>query len=347
MHISDQQDYRVEYQATCMFLQGEPWYQKATFLRGATGGPRLIAPPLNFMTGYDAEEKQFVEIARQMGFDDGSAKRAHGLAVERQHEFFAALKAEGRRVLADLEAHPIASPSCCSAGPTTPLPTRRTRRVLQVRLRGIEIIPFDFLALEQENFRDIYWEMGQKIIKAGPTRKRHPQLFGCYLTNSLCALDSMMVTHSGPHADQTVAYPRGGLPHGRRGVNTRIEAFLTWCAITSIRDRVRDPATSFAPARTEVDQAGRVTYVDSAGESDSASAARGSRSWSLNGGPFSRSLAAALRGMGWNAEALPVCDREALDLGRAVTTRQGVSADHQHPREIRRYLKHREDPRRS
>ena len=40
MHVSEQQDYRIEYQTICMFLQGEPLYQKATFLRGATARPK-------------------------------------------------------------------------------------------------------------------------------------------------------------------------------------------------------------------------------------------------------------------------------------------------------------------
>ena len=31
MHVSEQEEYRKEYQTVCMFVQGESFYQKATF----------------------------------------------------------------------------------------------------------------------------------------------------------------------------------------------------------------------------------------------------------------------------------------------------------------------------
>ncbi len=49
------------------------------------------------------------------------------------------------------------------------------------------------------------------------------------------------------------------------------------------------------------------------------------------------------RGLGWNAEALPVCDREALDLGRSVTTSKECLPIINIIGEILKYLKHRND----
>ncbi len=300
------------------------------------------------MTGYGAEEKRFVEIAREMGFDEARAKRAHGLAVERQLEFFAALKAEGRRILAELEADPDRIAVVLFGRPYNAFTDEANKGVpFKFASRGIEIIPFDFLALEEEeNFRDTYWEMGQKIIKAARIVKRHPQLFGCYLTNFLCALDSMMVPH---FRDLMQTKPSLTLEVDSHtadaGVNTRIEAFLDVVRnYVKIRDAVRDPVAAVAAARTEIDHAGRAFYVDSGGERFPVRDPRVKVVVPSMGDLFAEGMAAVFRGMGWNAEALPVCDREALDLGRAVTTNKECLPIINILGEIRRYLKHRSDP---
>ena len=132
--------------------------------------------------------------------------------------------------------------------------------------RGVEIIPFDFLAYEQEeNFRDTYWEMGQRIIKAARIVKRHPQLFGCYLTNFLCALDSMMVPH---FRDLMATKPSLTIEVDTHtadaGVNTRIEAFLDVVRnYLKIRDRVATRRALHPRAQVEIDEAGQRVYVDS------------------------------------------------------------------------------------
>ncbi len=350
MHVSDQDEYRIEYQTTCMFVQGEPWYQKATFLRELPGGPKLIAPVLNFMTGFHAEERQFIQIARGMGVGTAEARRAHSLAVERQHEFFAAMKAEGRRILAELEKDPSRIAVVLFGRPYNAFTDDANKGVpFKFASRGVEIIPYDFLKLEEEeNFRDTYWEMGQKIIKAARIVKRHPQLFGCYLTNFLCALDSMMVPH---FRDLMRTKPSLTLEVDSHtadaGVNTRIEAFLDVMRnYIKIRDSVRDPDEPFVPAHTEVDQTGKVLFVGSDGTRLSVRDPRVRVIVPSMGDLFSCGMAAVLRGLGWHAEALPVCDREALDLGRSVTTSKECLPIINILGEILKYLKHRKDPRR-
>ncbi|HET7839518.1 MAG TPA: hypothetical protein VFL04_07130, partial [Rectinemataceae bacterium] len=59
---------------------------------------------------------------------------------------------------------------------------------------------------------------------------------------------------------------------------------------------------------------------------------------------FAAGTAAVLRAMGWNAEALEVCDREALDLARAVTTSKECLPIINILGELLKYLKHRRDP---
>lgn len=229
MHVSKQEEYRKEYQTVCMFVQGEPFYQKSTFLKGVSNGPTLIAPPLNLMKGWGAEESTFVQVAVELGFTALQGKAAHTKAVEAQKNFFNAMKAEGRRILADLEANPDRIAVVLFGRPYNAFAEETNKGVpFKFASRGIEIIPYDFLMYEdEENYKNTYWEMGQRIIKAARIVERHPQLYGCYLTNFLCALDSMMVQH---FRDLMGAKPSLTIEVDTHtadaGVNTRIEAFM-------------------------------------------------------------------------------------------------------------------------
>ena len=345
MHVSHQEEYRIEYQTTCMFVQGEPWYLRATFLRDVPDGPKIIAPVLNFMSGFDAEEEQLVAIARDMGFGDEAARLAHRKAVARLAEYFQAMKAEGRRILAELEKDPDRIAVVLFGRPYNAFTDEANKGVpFKFASRGVEIIPFDLLALEEEeNFRDTYWEMGQKIIKAARIVKRHPQLYGCYLTNFLCALDSMMVPH---FRDLMRTKPSLTLEVDTHtadaGVNTRIEAFLDVVRnYIKIRDGMRDANVPFTKARTEIDQTGKAMFVCSDGSRLSVKDKRVKLIFPSMGNLFSEGMAAVMRGLGWNAEALPVCDREALDLGRSVSTSKECLPIINILGEILKYLKHR------
>jgi len=352
IHVSEQDSYRKEFQTTCMFLQGEPWYQRATHLkdRPTDKGPApvLLAPILNLMEGYGAEREKWVEMAVSMGFGPEAARKAHEAAVARQLAFVAAMKAEGRRILAELEADPSRTAVVYFGHPYSAFADEANKGVpSKFATRGVEIIPFDFLAYEEEpNFRDTYWEMGQRLIKAGRIVQRHPQLFGCYQTNFLCAIDSMMVSHFRDLMGQKPSLTIEVDSHtADAGVNTRIEAFM---------DVVRNylkvsrapvlPEPDWKPAGIMVSELGKVVYRDSDGAEFAMTDPRVKVIMPSMGDLFAEGAAAVLRSLGWNAEALPVCDREALDLGRAVTTSKECLPIINILGEIQKYLKHRKDP---
>ena len=55
-------------------------------------------------------------------------------------------------------------------------------------------MPLDFLSFEDEKTkRHMYWGMGQVILKAARFVKKHPQLFGTYITNFSCGPDSFVI----------------------------------------------------------------------------------------------------------------------------------------------------------
>ncbi len=82
MHVSDEKEYRIEYQTTCMFVQGEPFYQRATFLRNMKNSPKMLNHVLNFMKGYDTEEDTFAKVAVELGFSEKEGRIAYKKAVD-------------------------------------------------------------------------------------------------------------------------------------------------------------------------------------------------------------------------------------------------------------------------
>ncbi len=348
MHVSDEKEYRIEFQTTCMFVQGEPWYLRATFLRDNPNSPGLIAPVLNFMSGYDAEEKQFIQIAQQLGFSAAEGKRAHDVAFQTLMDYFKKMKAEGHRIMAELEKDPKKIAIVLFGRPYNAFVDEANKGVPnKFASRGYEIIPFDFLPFEDEpNYRDTYWEMGQKIIKAAQIVKRHPQLFGCYLTNFLCALDSMMLTH---FRDLMATKPSLTIEVDTHtadaGVNTRVEAFLDVIKnYLKVKNTISDPAIDFTPATLVVSQTGKVTVVDSDLRSFAVKDPSVKVVVPSMGNLFAEGVAAALRGIGWHAEPLQVCDREALDLARAVMTGKECLPIIVIVGQLLKYLKYQKNP---
>ncbi len=347
MHVSKQEKYRKEFQTVCMFVQGEAFYQKATFMKDLANPPKLLSPALNFMKGFDTQEKVFVDVAKEMGFTEEQAKKAHLIAYQKQEAFFKALKDEGKKILARLKEDPSKIAVVLFGRPYNAFASETNKGVpFKFASRGIEIIPYDFLPYEdEENFRGTYWEMGQRIIKAARIVKRDPQLFGCYLTNFLCALDSMMVPH---FRDLMMTKPSLTIEvdghTADAGVNTRIEAFMDVVKnYLKMSDRIKDPNDHFVQAITKLDGTGKVHYRDSSGNNYSMKDKRVKIIIPSMGDLFNLGAAASFRAQGWNAHALPICDREALDLGRSVTTSKECLPIINIIGEVLKYLKYRED----
>jgi len=348
LHVSDQKDYRIEYQTVCMFVQGEPFYQKASHLKGVKDGPKMLTPSLNLMKGWETGSEVFQQVAVDMGFTAEQGKAAHLKATQAQMAFFDAMKDEGRRILARLEADPDRTAVVLFGRPYNAFAEETNKGVpSKFASRGVEIIPYDFLMYEdEENYKDTYWEMGQRIIKGARIVLRHPQLFGCFLTNFLCALDSMMVQHfrdlMGTKPSLTIEVDTHTAD---AGVNTRIEAFMdvikNFLKVQGRGKLVNDP---FRAALVKLDNLGKAVFIDSRGEETRMDSGKVKLLIPSMGDLFNRGSAAILRKLGWNAEALPVCDREALDLGRSVTTSKECLPIINIVGELMKYLKYRKDP---
>jgi predicted nucleotide-binding protein (sugar kinase/HSP70/actin superfamily) len=190
--------------------------------------------------------------------------------------------------------------------------------------RGVMVLPLDCLPLgELPAKRHMYWGLGQRILKAARYVRRHPQLFGTYVTNFSCGPDSFVVGYfrdlMGKKPSLTLELDSHSAD---AGLETRIEAFLD--VVTAYRQlnshRGSEPAApTFTPARME-QRNGAPTVVTSAGETLSLKDPRVTVLIPSMGRLGSEALAALFRGAGFQALAHAPADEASLKIGRGNTS---------------------------
>jgi len=189
------------------------------------------------------------------------------------------------------------------------------------------VIPFDILPTEHEIIVDphdgyMHWEIGQKIIKGSQIVKRDNQLFGMYITNFLCAIDSLLVTYFRRIMNQKPSLTLEIDGHtADAGIDTRVEAFIDVVKnYLEITKKEQKPAhSSYVPARILVENTG-MSFIDSEGEKFKLTDSRVKMILPNMGDLPTPLVAAVFRKVGINTEAMGVADKETLRLGRSVTT---------------------------
>jgi predicted CoA-substrate-specific enzyme activase len=214
---------------SCVFNQGEAFSLKTAF-RDKLGSIEMLIPLLDFSRSIDREKKKFVDLAvKKLGCNAGDASKAFDKALKIQREFFAEIKAMGREILKDLEKNPDKICIVLFGRPYNAFTEKANLGIpRKFTSRGIEILPYDVLDFENETFEPfMHWGMGETILKASQIVKKHPQLFGTYITNFSCGPDSFLVELFREEMEGKPALTLELDSHSAdAGINTRIEAFL-------------------------------------------------------------------------------------------------------------------------
>jgi predicted nucleotide-binding protein (sugar kinase/HSP70/actin superfamily) len=184
-------------------------------------------------------------------------------------------------------------------------------------------VPYDFFDYREEIIDDNqYWEGSKKILKAAKIVKRHPQMFGVYVSNFSCAPDSMTIT-----TFRTLMGTKPSLTleldghTADAGINTRIDAAVDIIKnFKKLQDQVRDPDYSdFTPAKVVMENDAGF-FISSEGEKIPLKDERVVMLIPSMGDISARLFAAAMRGLGINAENLPEGNTTILKYGRANST---------------------------
>ncbi len=313
----------------CPFVQGEPFYLRTTFRKRLEAlmekGTSVLTPLLDFTQGLEEARRPLTRMAADMGVDRKAAERAFSKACRRQRDCLAEMRRIGREALAELEKTPERSAAVVFARPYNGFVEEAHMGIPhKFASRGVKVFPLDFLPLDGEKSkRHMYWGMGQLIIKAAKFVRKHPQLFGTYITNFSCGPDSFIVGYVRQLMGQKPSLTLELDSHtADAGLETRIEAFID--IVTAYRQltaerKIPVRENDFTPARARLLN-GVPRVVTSSGQALPLTHPRVTFLIPSMGRLSSEALAAVFRSVGFNAVAHPPSDDAVLKLGRANTS---------------------------
>jgi len=309
------------YKKICPLSQGEPYYLKTAFKFDKL--PKILTPSLDFSEGFEAAIGKFVEVAKELGVNVKKAKEAYRFACEQQNKMMAEFKEIGKRALEEIGSEDFAivlfgrSYNAFAKEANLGIPKKITTR-------GITVIPFDFLAYEdEENFENMYWGMGSTILKSARVVKKNDKLFGTYITNFSCGPDSFLI---GYFRDIMKTKPSLTLEldshSADAGINTRIEA-----AIDIIKrynqlkksNKIQEKESDFKPAEIVPEKKG-FSVIDSYGKKHSLYDPNVELIIPSMGDLSSRAVSAIFEGLGIKSKELKPADYNILKIGRGNTT---------------------------
>ncbi|MDE1889324.1 MAG: CoA activase [Planctomycetota bacterium] len=264
---------------------------------------KVLSPVIHFEYGEEYVNKTLRQIAKSIGRTGEIVETAIKSARESLQTFNKTLEARGREVLEKLGENEKAfvlisrSYNGCDTGMNLGLPEK-------LRDLGVMTIPLDFLTLNLEeiahDYPNMYWKTGQRFLAAARVIARDKRLYPLYITNFGCGPDSFIT--------KFFTKELGGKPcltieideHSSDvGAITRCEAFID--SLKNVR-----PSTNGRKLREEIpirtlQEKKRTIYIP----------------YMCDHG---RMIAAAMKAHGVLGEALPMANKESIDVGRKFTS---------------------------
>lgn len=305
----------------CPFVQGEPYYLRTTFKE--LKGRKVLSPVLNFTNGYYAMSGEFENLAKELGFTRKEGIKAYKAAFENQRKFLHEMQEIGQNVLTELELNPDKIGIVAFGRPYNAMTQDANMGIPhKFASRGYTVIPLDFLPyVKEEPTKQMYWAMGQMILKAAKYVEKHPQLFGTYITNFSCGPDSFLVGYFRNIMGQKPSLTLELDSHtADAGVDTRVEAFLdvvsSYIELKNQGKNIKELESKYRMAVTSFED-GKLFIIDSKGQKYSIKDKHVHVLIPSMGDAGSRLVASAFRYAGVNASNLEQYTDVELKKGRA------------------------------
>jgi len=223
----EERDCRFSQSYNCPLVQSIPYTIRAALdLKEGM----LLFPAIYFRRGQQHVQKVLTELGQELGRRAKQVQSAIRLADEAQRQFYTDIQKRGEEILAHLPEKRwavviLSRPyNGCDRGLNLNLP----KKLLDMEVLAI---PMDFLPLDQvdvsDEFPNMYWYYGQRILSAVQFIRENPQLNAIYISNFRCGPDSF-ISH-------LVREKMAGRPYlqlevdehsADAGVITRCEAFF-------------------------------------------------------------------------------------------------------------------------
>jgi predicted CoA-substrate-specific enzyme activase len=279
----------------CPYVQSIPYISRVAF-----DGIKLIAPVINLRRGLKVLVDEITRAFKPFGIKKSLVSGAIDIAQKAQDRFNAAIKGKGAEILAALEEDALVligrSYNALDTGVNLDLPKK-------LGGLGVLSIPFDFLPLEEYAIEDewpnMYWRSGQRILKAAKFLRENNKLHGIYIGNFLCGPDSFILKYFKKEmGDKPFLHLEIDEHSADAGALTRCEAFIDSIGNKGKeRERSNGTKKAFHPSSSISRSSPYVIYIPRM--SDHAFA-----------------IAAAFEHCGVKAVVLPESDKTTADLGR-------------------------------
>jgi predicted CoA-substrate-specific enzyme activase len=265
---------------------------------------KLLSPVIHFEYGNDYLNKTLRQIAKSLGKTGKVVETAIKAAHETQQTFQDTLEARGRDILGKLgedeKAFVLISRSYngCDTGMNLGLPEK-------LRDLGIITIPLDFLTLDIEGMASdypyMYWKTGQRFLAAARLIARDKRLYPLYITNFGCGPDSFIMKFFNKELAGKPCLTIEIDEHSSDvGAITRCEAFID--SLKNVKpNSISKKLSEEIPIRVLTERKKRTLYIP----------------YMCDHG---RMIAASMRANGVMAEALPMADKQSIDIGRKFTS---------------------------
>jgi predicted CoA-substrate-specific enzyme activase len=213
-----------------------PWNQTLPFVVRAVpqleaARDRMLSPTVHFRYGRKHVEKELAEFAKTLRISKRASDRATAAAFAAQGAFNEATLEAGRQALNKITAS--GEPALVLVGRPYNLYDRNVNCDIPRKLRsqyGVNVLPMDFLALEDEDIMDVnpnmYWNSGRQILAAARITRRHPNLHLVYISNFKCGPDSYIKSFVDDAAGKPSLVLQFDGHSNDAGFITRCEAYL-------------------------------------------------------------------------------------------------------------------------
>ncbi len=311
-----------ELKKPCVFVQAEHAYLGTAF---RDHGIEIIRPVLDFSKGFAKMRKTFISMAGELGFTPKKAAEAFEVALKQQEAFQKEAGSLGRKAIRELEKDPDKSAVVLFGRSYNAYAGEANMGIPhKFATRGSLVIPSDMLPYDREDdIPSMYWAQGQQNLMAASYVKKHPQLYGAFVTNFSCGPDSFLISY---FRDIMGIKPSLTLELDSHtadaGLNTRIDAFLD--IVKSFRElekqkKIKEGKHAFRPAEVVIEN-GRQYVISSSKKRYPLTDRKVTLLLPTMGRIGVEGFAAAFRAFGINAVALPDSDMDVLMRGRANTT---------------------------
>lgn len=329
---------------TCPFVQAEPYYLKSAFEE--LGEFQVISPVLDFTQGLESQKAVFAQIGRELDCSEKLVELAYEEAVAAQKAMSQEFFQIGEQLLADLEKNPQEAVVVTVGRPYNAFASCANMGIPQkFASRGYTVVPIDFLPYyDHDNYDNMYWAMGQIIVKSAKLIAEHKQLFGVYISNFSCGPDSFVISYFREIMKDKPSLTLELDSHtADAGVDTRIEAFLDVVKGYMRGSKDKEAASQeFIPGRI-VNENNKTYVIDSKGDKYPIDHPRVHVLVPSMGDIGSKLLAATLRHVGVRAEALQAPAEKELQLGRGLASCKECLPLMLTIGSLKQYLDHRKD----